>query len=505
MKPVMLIILDGFGNRDRVEGNAVKLAKTPTIDSLREKCPTTEIYASEEYVGLPKGQMGNSEVGHLNIGAGRVIYQNLTKITKAIETGEFYKNPEFLRATENAKKNNSKIHLIGLLSKGGVHSHMDHLRALVELTKREGLSDVYIHAITDGRDVSPNASIEDIKEFIDEIDEIGVGKIATISGRYFAMDRDNRWERTKKYYDNLTTDEYLVDEDILDYIKNSYEKKTTDEFLEPAKFIKGSEISAGDSIICFNFRPDRVRQITRALVDDNFNGFEREQILDLTYVAMTEYDKEIKNKTVAFKDEIPKNTLGEVLERKNINQLRIAETEKYAHVTFFFNGGREVPFKGEDRVLIPSPKVATYDLKPEMSAIEVTDEVVARLKSKKYGAIILNFANPDMVGHTGDLDAAIKAVETVDTQLKRILDELEEVGGAAIITADHGNCELMIDDDGNVITSHSTNMVPLFLYGVDKKLRSGGALCDLSPTILELLEINKPQEMTGKSLIEEEV
>lgn len=505
MKPAMLIILDGFGNRDKVNGNAVKMANTPTLDSLRKTCPYTEIFASEEYVGLPHGQMGNSEVGHLNIGAGRVIYQNLTKITKSIEDGEFYKNSEFLEATENAKKNNSKLHLIGLLSKGGVHSHMNHLRALVELAKREGLSEVYIHAITDGRDVSPNASIEDIKEFQDDIKEIGVGKIATICGRYFAMDRDNRWERTKKYYDNIVSDEYLIEENILDYIKNSYDKKVTDEFLEPAKFVEGSEISEGDSVIIFNFRPDRVRQITRALVDDNFNGFEREKIGNLKVVTMTEYDKEIKNKIVAFKDEIPKNTLGEILEKNHINQLRIAETEKYAHVTFFFNGGREVPFKGEDRVLIPSPKVATYDLKPEMSAIEVTDEVVERIKSEKYGAIILNFANPDMVGHTGDLDAAIKAVETVDYELRKILDALDKVGGVAIITADHGNCELMINDDGNIVTSHSTNPVPLFMYGLDRKLRSGGALCDIAPTILEILNIEKPEEMTGKSLFEEEV
>lgn len=499
MKPTMLIILDGFGIRESQVGNAVKLAKTPTIDELYESCPHTEIFASEEYVGLPHGQMGNSEVGHLNIGAGRVIYQNLTKITEAIKSGEFFKNPEFKRAIDNAKKNNSKVHLIGLVSKGGVHSHFDHLLALIKLMADEGIEKTYIHAITDGRDVSPHAAIDDIKELQDEIRKIGNGKIATISGRYYAMDRDNRWERTKKYYDDLTSHAEFVDEDILTYIKSSYDKDITDEFLLPAKFVKNSEIEDGDSIIIFNFRPDRVRQITRALVDDDFKGFEREKI-KMTLVTMTDYDKDIKNKFVAFKDEIPRDTLGEILEKNKIKQLRIAETEKYAHVTFFFNGGRENPFEGEDRVLIPSPKVATYDLKPEMSANEVTDAVIEKLKEDKYGTIILNFANTDMVGHTGDLKAAIKAVETVDGNLARILKVLKEKDGVAIITADHGNCECMIDEEGNPVTSHTTNPVPVFLFNKDAKLRSGGALCDLSPTILKIMGIEKPELMTGKSL-----
>ena len=499
MKPTMLIILDGFGIRESQVGNAVKLAKTPTLDELYKSCPHTEIFASEEYVGLPHGQMGNSEVGHLNIGAGRVIYQNLTKITEAIKSGEFFNNPEFKRAIDNAKKNNSKVHLIGLVSKGGVHSHFDHLLALIKLMADEGIEKTYIHAITDGRDVSPHAAIDDIKELQDEIEKIGNGKIATISGRYYAMDRDNRWERSKKYYDDLTSDLDFTNEDILTYIKSSYDKDITDEFLLPAKFVKNSEIEDGDSIIIFNFRPDRVRQITRALVDDDFKGFERKKI-KTTLVTMTDYDKDIKNKFVAFKDEIPRDTLGEILEKNKIKQLRIAETEKYAHVTFFFNGGREKPFEGEDRVLIPSPKVATYDLKPEMSANEVTDAVIEKLKEDKYGTIILNFANTDMVGHTGDLKAAIKAVETVDGNLSRILKVLKEKDGVAIITADHGNCEYMIDEEGNPVTSHSTNPVPVFLFNKDARLRSGGALCDLSPTILKIMGIEKPELMTGQSL-----
>lgn len=499
MKPTMLIILDGFGIRDSQVGNAVKLAKTPTLDELYRTSPHTEIFASEEYVGLPHGQMGNSEVGHLNIGAGRVIYQNLTRISESIKSGEFFKNPEFKKAIDNAKKKNSKIHLIGLVSKGGVHSHFDHLLALIKLMADEGMEKTYIHAITDGRDVSPHAAIDDIKELQDEIKKIGKGKIATISGRYYAMDRDNRWERSKKYYDDLTSDRDFHDEDILSYIKSSYDKDITDEFLLPAKFVKNSEIEDGDSLIIFNFRPDRVRQITRALVDDDFKCFEREKI-NTTLVTMTDYDKNIKNKFVAFKDEIPKDTLGEILEKNKIKQLRIAETEKYAHVTFFFNGGRENPFEGEDRVLIPSPKVATYDLKPEMSANEVTDAVIEKLREDKYGAIILNFANTDMVGHTGDLKAAIKAVETVDRNLGRILKVLREKDGVAIITADHGNCECMIDEEGKPVTSHTTNPVPVFLFNKDAKLRSGGALCDLSPTILKIMGIEKPELMTGKSL-----
>ena len=501
MKPVMLIILDGLGLNKDYPGNAVKLSHTPTLDKLFAQTSNTQIMASGEYVGLPAGQMGNSEVGHLNIGAGRVIYQDLTKITAAIKSGIFDKNPKFKMAMDNVNKNNSSMHLIGLLSKGGVHSHMDHLIALVKLMKKNDIKKVYIHAITDGRDVSPFASRDDIKEFENELNEIGIGEIATISGRYFAMDRDNRWERTEKYYNNLTSDIYLTGKNVFEYIESSYDNEITDEFLEPAKFVEGSDIKTNDSVIFFNFRPDRARQITRAITDEKFTGFIRQKINDLVSVTMTEYDKTITNKIVAFEDEIPEDTLGEVLEKNKIRQLRIAETEKYAHVTFFFNGGREVPFEGEDRILVPSPKVATYDLKPEMSAEEVSQKVREGIASNKYGVIILNFANPDMVGHTGDIDAAIKAVETVDRELAKILDELEKIGGVALITADHGNCEYMLDDKGNKVTRHSTNPVPLFVKGMDVELRGDGALCDIAPTILDILDIQKPEKMTGKTLI----
>lgn len=501
MRPVMLIILDGLGIYKDYPGNAVKIAQTPTLDRLFESVPHTELMASGEFVGLPDGQMGNSEVGHLNIGAGRVVFQNLTRITAAIKAGEFDKNKKFQDAIENVKVNNSSMHLIGLVSKGGVHSHMEHLKALIKLMKKNNVSRVYIHAITDGRDVSPYASKDDISELEEFINEVGAGEIATISGRYYAMDRDNRWERTEKYYNDIISDVDYTDKSVEDYIKKSYDEGITDEFLEPAKFIKGSEIKENDSVILFNFRPDRVRQITRALVDDDFSGFDREKIDRLKVITMTEYDSTIKNVEIAFEDEIPSKTLGEVLEDNSINQLRIAETEKYAHVTFFFNGGREVPFEGEDRILVPSPKVATYDLKPEMSAKEVSQKVIEQIKDDKYGCIILNFANPDMVGHTGDIDAAVKAVETVDEELGKILEELEKVGGVALITADHGNCEYMLDENGNKVTSHSTNPVPLFLVGMDAGLRSGGALCDLAPTILDILNIDKPKEMTGETLI----
>lgn len=501
MRPVMLMILDGLGIYKDYPGNAVKIADTPNLDRLFREVPNTELMASGEFVGLPDGQMGNSEVGHLNIGAGRVVFQDLTRITAAIKAGEFDKNEKFASAIKNVKDNNSSMHLIGLVSKGGVHSHMNHLKALVKLMKKNNVKKVYIHAITDGRDVSPYAAKDDIKELQDFLDEVGVGEIATISGRYYAMDRDNRWDRTEKYYKDITSDVNLSDRGVEEFIKDSYEIDTTDEFLEPAKFVKGSEIKEGDSAILFNFRPDRVRQITRALVDDDFESFEREKIKNLKVITMTQYDATIKNVEIAFADEVPKMTLGEVLEKHGINQLRIAETEKYAHVTFFFNGGREVPFKGEDRILVPSPKVATYDLKPEMSAREVSMKVIEQIAQEKYGVIILNFANPDMVGHTGDIDAAVKAVETVDEEMGKILEELKKVDGTILITADHGNCEYMLDDEGNKVTSHSTNPVPLFLVGMDAELRSGGALCDIAPTILDILNIDKPEEMTGKTLI----
>ncbi|RVU55149.1 2,3-bisphosphoglycerate-independent phosphoglycerate mutase [Anaerosphaera multitolerans] len=507
MKPVMLIILDGFGIGKEYEGNAVYLAKTPVIDSLKKNFPHSRLEASGLAVGLPEGQMGNSEVGHLNIGAGRVVYQDLTRISKSIEEGGFYKNEHFLKAIENCKQNDSSLHLMGLVSKGGVHSHMDHLIALVNLAKNNGLKKVYIHAILDGRDVPPNIGAEDLLELEEKLNEIGIGEIATVSGRYYAMDRDKRWDRTKLAYDNYTLGSGEKYNRVKDLIKSNYDKAIYDEFVIPGTIEKEGKpvalIEDNDSLIFFNFRPDRARQIVRALADENFDGFKREVFRNLYIVTMTQYDKTIPNIDVAYDETIPENTLGEVLANNNKKQLRIAETEKYAHVTFFFNGGREEPFEGEDRVLIPSPKVATYDLKPEMSAFEVTENVLERLEMKKYDCIILNFANPDMVGHTGSIPAAVKAIETVDECLGRILEKLEEVGGAAIITADHGNSETMLTDDNKPVTSHTTNLVPLYLVGVgDVKLREG-KLSDLSPTILKLLDIDQPEEMTGKSLIKE--
>ena len=505
-RPVMLIILDGFGLGKDYPGNAIKLAKTPNIDRLMEKYPNTTLEASGLAVGLPEGQMGNSEVGHLNIGAGRIVYQDFTRISKSIKDGDFFEKEEFLQAIGNAKENNSKIHLIGLVSKGGVHSHISHLYALLELMKKHDFYNVFIHVILDGRDVSPTAGKEDVAELMEKIKEIGVGKIATVSGRYYAMDRDKRWDRTKLAYDAYTLGIGNEETDPVVAIEKSYKKDVTDEFVIPTVIKENNKplglVDNNDSIIFFNFRPDRARQITRAFVDEEFNGFNRDKKVNTFYVTMTEYDKTIENVLVAFKEEIPTNTLGKYISEKGLKQLRIAETEKYAHVTFFFNGGIEEPYENEDRVLIPSPKVATYDLKPEMSAIEVKDEVIKRLNMDKYDLIILNFANPDMVGHTGVVDAAVKAIETVDNCLGEIVELLIEKGGKALITSDHGNAEMLIDErDGSPITSHTSNRVPLILVGdKDVKLRQG-ILADLAPTLLELLGLEKPEEMTGKSLI----
>ena len=502
MKPVLLMILDGFGLYKDYPGNAISLAKTENLDKLYETCPHTEIYASEKWVGLPMGQMGNSEVGHLNIGAGRVVFQDLTRIGNEIDNGNFYHNQMFLKAVENAKKNNSSLHLMGLVSKGGVHSHFKHLLALIDLAKKEGLKKVYIHVITDGRDVSPDASLEDVKELEDYLKKVGVGKIADISGRYYAMDRDKRWERIKKYFDLVTEKYENSNPNALDAIKSSYDNGVTDEFIKPVEIDCEGKIKDGDSLIFFNFRPDRARQIVRALVDENFDGFPRKE-KNIFLVIMTQYDDTIPHTNIAYPENRPTNTLGEILEKNHLRQLRIAETEKYAHVTFFFNGGREVMFEGEDRILVQSPKVATYDLKPEMSAPEITENLIEKLRENIYDCIILNFANPDMVGHTGVIPAAIKAVETVDNCIGKILKEIKKLGGALLITADHGNCDMMLTKDNKPITSHTTNKVPFILYGVENiKLRSEGALCDIAPTILELLNIKQPKEMTGKSLIE---
>lgn len=504
-KPVMLIILDGWGIGKEYEGNAIYLANTPNYDRLIMDYPNTKLEASGLAVGLPEGQMGNSEVGHLNIGSGRIVYQELTNISKSIKEGNFFNKEEFLQAIENAKKNDSKLHIMGLVSDGGVHSHNTHLYGLLELCKRHGLEEVYIHAFLDGRDVPPTIGKQHLQELEDKIDEIGVGHIATVSGRYYAMDRDNRWERTKLAYDAMVLGRGKMDSSPVEAVQKSYDEGINDEFVVPIVITKNNKpiatIDSGDSIIFFNFRPDRARQITRAIVDEEFNGFEREKKVDTFFVTMTEYDKTIENVHVAFKPEKPKNTLGEYISSLGLNQLRIAETEKYAHVTFFFNGGREEPYENEDRVLIPSPKVATYDLKPEMSAIEVKDEVLNRLNMDKYHLIVLNFANPDMVGHTGVVEAAIKAVETVDACLGEIIDLLIKKEGKALITADHGNAEMLIDErDGSTITSHTTNKVPLIMVGEDGKLKEG-ILADLAPTLLDMMGLEKPKEMTGESLI----
>src|SRR5690625_2667150 len=507
-KPVMLIILDGWGIGDNYPGNAIEIGNTPNFDRLMKAYPNTSLEASGLAVGLPEGQMGNSEVGHLNIGAGRVVFQELPRITKAIEEGEFFKKKEFLAAVENAKKNNSKLHLIGLVSDGGVHSHMKHLYGLLELMKKEELDQVYIHAILDGRDVPPTVGASHIEELNNKTKQLGVGKIATVSGRYYTMDRDRRWERTQLAYDAMTQAKGQTAQDPVAAVKSSYEEGVTDEFMLPTIIMEKDKpvatVEDGDSIIFFNFRPDRARQITRAFVDENFQGFEREKKVNTFYVTMTEYDKTIENVHVAYRSEAPENTLSQYISSKGLNQLKIAETEKYAHVTFFLNGGIEEPYENEDRVLIPSPKVATYDLQPEMSAIKVKDEVSDRLNMDKYDLIVVNFANPDMVGHTGVIPAVKKAVETVDSCLGEIIKLLEEKGGKALVTADHGNAEKLLDKEGNPVTAHTTNRVPLILVGEEKAGLQEGKLADLAPTLLDLMRLDKPEEMTGKSLLVKE-
>ena len=507
-KLTMLMILDGFGINENEKGNAVKLANTPNIDKLMKTCPTTVIHTSGLQVGLPEGQMGNSEVGHTNIGAGRIVYQELTRITKSIENGDFFSIPELVAAIENCKEHNSKLHILGLLSDGGVHSHMRHLFAILELAKRKDFEDVYVHCFLDGRDTPPASGENYIAKLEEKMKEKGVGKIASISGRFYAMDRDKRWQRIQKAYDALVNGIGNKATTAVSAIESSYQKEVFDEFVEPTVIYSGDEpvatIGKNDSVIFFNFRPDRAREITRTLVDPEFNEFETKK-LNLYYVCFTQYDETLPNVHIAFKPETLKNTFGEYISNKGLTQLRIAETEKYAHVTFFFNGGEEKQYPGEDRILVPSPKVETYDMQPEMSAEEVTQKVVEAIKSKKYNAIILNYANPDMVGHTGNLDAAIKAIETIDTCVKRVVDAVEAQNGVLIITADHGNAEQMIDyKTGEPHTAHTTNLVPLVLVGMkDVKLKEG-KLADLAPTMLEIMGLEKPAEMTGESLIVKE-
>ncbi len=501
-KPLLLMILDGFGIAPK-EGNAIAAANKPNLDRLFASNPITQIGASGLDVGLPDGQMGNSEVGHTNIGAGRIVYQELTRITKAIEDGPFFENEAFLSAVENAKKNGSALHLIGLLSDGGVHSHITHLYGLLELAKRHGLTKVYVHALLDGRDVPPASGKDFVAACAEKMKEIGVGEIATVMGRYYAMDRDNRWERVEKAYSAMVYREGVQAADPVQAVADSYANDVTDEFVVPVVCEKGAPIQANDSVIFYNFRPDRAREITRTFVDPDFSGFERKNgFFPLTYVCMTQYDATMPNVQVAFKPESLENTFGEYISQKGLKQLRIAETEKYAHVTFFFNGGVEKQYDGEDRILVKSPKVATYDLQPEMSAYEVTDKLVAAIGSGKYDVIILNFANCDMVGHTGVFEAAVKAVEAVDTCVGRVTDAVAAQGGVTLITADHGNADRMVDDDGSPFTAHTTNPVPFCVVGYDCKLREGGRLADIAPTMLQILGLPQPAEMTGKSLIE---
>ena len=502
VRPTALLILDGYGIGAQNAGNAIWAAKTPVMDKLLACCPHTQLSASGLDVGLPEGQMGNSEVGHTNIGAGRVVYQELTRITKSIADGDFFENEALKAAMLACREKGTALHLMGLLSNGGVHSHNSHLYGLLEMAKQLGVSKVFIHALMDGRDVPPTSGADFLAECEQKLRETGVGQIATVIGRYYAMDRDNRWERVEKAYAALVYGEGIQNPDPVAAVKKSYEDGVTDEFIVPTVCAKDAGIKAGDSVIFFNFRPDRAREITRTLADPDFDSFERKNgFFPLRFVCMTQYDKSMPNVTVAFPPQSLHNIFGEYISRAGKTQLRIAETEKYAHVTFFFNGGVETVFPGEDRVLIPSPKVATYDLQPEMSAIPVCDAVVERIESGEYDVVILNFANCDMVGHTGVFEAAVKAVETVDTCVGRVSDAVLKMGGVMLLTADHGNADKMYEPDGSPFTAHTTFPVPFSVIGKECQLREGGRLCDIAPTMLKLLGMEQPEEMTGRSLI----
>lgn len=508
-KPTMLMILDGWGINPSRENNAVALARTPHLDALLARYPHTTILTSGMAVGLPEGQMGNSEVGHLNLGAGRIVYQDLTRITKAIDDGDFFTNPVLLEAVNRVRESGGALHLMGLLSDGGVHSHETHLYALVELARRQGLSRVFVHPIMDGRDTPPQSGADYLRKLEEKLREIGTGRIATVSGRYYAMDRDNRWERVEKAYRAMVEGEGERFSSSADAIAASYARGVTDEFMVPAVIVDGDRpvapIASGDGVIFFNFRADRAREITRALALDDFTGFDRGERPRLAaYVCMTEYDATF-GLPIAFGPEELTNILGGVASREGLRQLRIAETEKYAHVTFFFNGGVEEPFPGEERVLIPSPKdVPTYDKKPQMSAPEVTDELLRRLDAGLYDLIVVNYANCDMVGHTGVLEAAIRAVEAVDQSVGRVVEKVRSLGGVVLVTADHGNAEQMADENGEPFTAHTTNPVHLILVDdsrIGSTLSDGGKLCDVAPTLLQILGIPKPAEMTGRSLL----
>lgn len=501
-KPLALFIMDGFGIAPGY-GNAIIKANTPNLDKIFFDNPTTMIGASGLDVGLPDGQMGNSEVGHTNIGAGRIVYQELTRITKSIEDGDFYNNEALNKAMDNCISNNSALHLFGLLSDGGVHSHNTHLYGVLKLAKQKGLSKVFVHAFLDGRDVPPTSGKSFVEDCVNEMSEIGVGKIATVMGRYYAMDRDNRWDRVEKAYQAIVYGEGVKSDDPVKAVQDSYDQDVTDEFVVPVVIDGAETIKENDSIIFYNFRPDRAREITRSFIDPDFSGFERKNgFFPVCYVCMTQYDATMPNVNIAFKPQSLVNTLGEYLSLNNKTQLRIAETEKYAHVTFFFNGGVEKQYENEDRILVNSPKVPTYDMQPEMSAYEVADKCVDAIKSGKYDVIILNFANCDMVGHTGIFDAAVSAVEAVDTCIGKVVDAIKEMDGTCLITADHGNADQMYESDGSPFTAHTTNPVPFcVINGETKKLRAGGILADIAPTILDIIELEQPKEMTGKSLL----
>lgn len=507
-KPTVLLILDGYGERKEKEGNAIALARTPVMDRLKKEFPYVEGQASGLFVGLPDGQMGNSEVGHMNMGAGRIVYQELTRITKSIQDGDFFENKALKAAVEHCKKEDSALHFMGLVSSGGVHSHIEHIYGLLELAKRAGLKKVYLHAFLDGRDTPPDSGKSFLLAVEKKMQEIGVGEIATISGRYYAMDRDKNYDRVEKAYRAMVDGTGERASSVEEAIDASYAKKVYDEFVLPTVIEKDGAvhtISDGDAMIFFNFRPDRAREICHAFCDDDFSFFERGARKNIFFVCFTDYDPTIPNKHVAFEKEEIHNTLGEVVSNLGKNQLRIAETEKYAHVTFFFNGGKEEPYENEDRILVPSPKeVPTYDLKPEMSCYTVTEKLTEAIRSGKYDLVVANFANPDMVGHTGVLPAAIKAIEVVDECMGKVVDAVESMHGNLFILADHGNADIMIDEKtGEPYTAHTTNPVPFILVSEEKhKLREGGCLADVAPTLLELMGIPQPKEMTGKSLLE---
>ena len=499
--PTTLIIMDGFGLGPKYPGNAVENTPKPHLENIFKECPGCRLSASGLDVGLPEGQMGNSEVGHTNIGAGRVVFQDLPHISRDIDSGEFFKNPAYLEAMEHCREWGTALHLMGLLSDGGVHSHITHLFALVKMAKEQGLEKVYVHCFLDGRDVPPSSGKSYVEQLQAKLDELGTGRIATVMGRYYAMDRDKRWDRVQRAYDAIALGEGIFEEDPAAAVQKSYDSGVTDEFMEPVVCAKGAQVRDNDSIIFYNFRPDRAREITRCFVDEDFQDVERKKgFVPVDFVCTTEYDATMPNVTVAYPRQKLENIFGEYISKLGLTQLRIAETEKYAHVTFFFNGGVETVFPGEDRVLIASPKVATYDLQPEMSAYQVTEEAVKRIESGAYDVIILNFANCDMVGHTGVYEAACRAVTAVDECVGRVVEATSRMGGVSLITADHGNAERMADEDGEPFTAHTTNLVPFYIVVASVRLRDG-RLADIAPTMLDLMGLEKPKEMDGETLI----